>query len=307
MDDLRFDGRTAIVTGSGRGLGREHALELARRGARVLVNDIGGGTDGSGSSEGPAAQVVREIEELGGAAASNTDNVASATGAQAMVDAAIEAFGRLDIVINNAGINLSGGFADMPPEDFRRVVEVQFDGTVQVLRAAWPHLVRSGAARVVNTTSAAFQGWRLLSAYSAGKAAVFGLTRTLAREGQAVGIKVNALAPVGLTRMTASTGLTPDAIEALGRIIRPHYPSAVAAYLAHESCAVNGEVLSCCGPRVARLFVAETRGILEPQLTAELVADRIDNILDEAGYATFPDGEASLAAAVRAAAGVQSS
>src|SRR3569833_1500030 len=158
MAELRFDGRVALVTGAGQGLGRQHALELAARGAKVVVNDLGGALDGSGSSTGPAAAVVEEITKNGGEAVANTDNVATPDGAQAIVRTALETFGRLDIVVNTAGILRDQSFKNMAPEEFDQVIAVHLRGSFLVSHAAWPHLREQAYVRVVMTTAPAGRG-----------------------------------------------------------------------------------------------------------------------------------------------------
>ena len=184
MSELRFDGRVAIVTGAGRGVGRSHAALLAAKGAKVVVADHGGGLDGLGSSAGPAAAVVAEIAAAGGTAVACYASVAEEDSAQTIVETALEAFGRVDIVINNAGIHDPGLFADLSAEQFRRMLDVHYFGTLNVTKAAWPHLVAAGYGRIVNTVSEAMLGGiTQLSSYGAAKGAVFGLTRNLATEG----------------------------------------------------------------------------------------------------------------------------
>ena len=204
MAELRFDDRVAIVTGAARGIGRSYALLLAARGARVVVADHGGGPSGTGSSPEPAAEVVREITDAGGQAVACCASVSEESSAAQIVDAAIESFGRLDIVVNNAGIHDPGLFADLTIDQFHRMIEVHYLGTLFVIRSAWPHLVRAGYGRVVNTVSEAMLGGVAeLTSYGAAKGAVFGLTRNLATEGQAHGIRVNAIAPRAYTRLSA--------------------------------------------------------------------------------------------------------
>jgi hypothetical protein len=300
MSELRFNDQVAVVTGAGRGLGREHALLLARRGAAVVVNDLGTDVDGTGSSSGPADAVVAEITANGGRAVASAASVTSVDGAESIIRTALDTFGRLDIVVNNAGINVAGALDEMPLETFDRVFDISFRGTLNVTRAAWPHLKAAGSGRVVNTTSHAFHGWTQLAAYSSAKAAVYGLTRTLAAEGAEHGIKANAIAPAGFTRMTTSTGIPPEMEAFLAQVLVPHFPAVAVALLAHESCPVNGEILSVCGSRVARLFVAETEGIIDPELTVETLSANLKAVLDESGAQTYASGEENLMTAIGA-------
>jgi NAD(P)-dependent dehydrogenase (short-subunit alcohol dehydrogenase family) len=279
MADLGFDNRVAIVTGAGGGLGRCHALELARRGARVVINDLGGSVDGTGHSDGPAAQVVREIAALGGEAAVSTDSVASAAGGQAIVKTALEAFGRIDIVINNAGILRDKAFHNLTPDLVDPVIDVHLKGAFNVTRAAWTHFRDQGYGRVVNTASnSGLLGNFGQASYGAAKMGLVGLTRVLALEGAKYDIKVNAVAPVAYTRMTAE--LMPDLEEKL----KPEYVSQVVVFLVHESCPVTGEVYSAGGGVVSRFFVGLTPGYVNPELTVEAVRDHFDEVRDETGY-----------------------
>ena len=302
MSELQFNDQVAVVTGAGRGLGREHALLLASRGAAVVVNDLGTDLEGTGSSSGPADEVVAEITAAGGKAVASTASVTTVDGAESIVQTALDAFGRLDIVVNNAGINVAGALDEMPLETFDRVFDISFRGTLNVTRAAWPHLKAAGYGRVVNTTSHAFHGWKQLAAYSSAKAAVYGLTRTLAAEGADHGIKVNAVAPAGFTRMTTSTGIDADTEAFLKQVLVTQFPSVAVALLAHESCPVSGEVLSVAGGRVARLYVAETEGIIDPELTVESLAQNLKAVLDEGSAKTYASGEENLMTAIGAVA-----
>lgn len=284
LPPLRFDGLVALVTGAGHGLGRAYALDLAQRGAAVVVNDLGGQPDGSGASPQAADAVVAEILAQGGRAFANHDSVASEHGPQAMVQAAIDQFGRLDIVINNAGIELSGPMAEVPMTGMRRMFEVHFFGTVAVCQAAWPHLVASGVGRIVNTTSSAIFGMEERSTYAATKGAVLAFSRTLAIEAEAVGIKVNCIAPAAGTRMVEASN-TPALIRRIMRESKP--PALVApavAVLAHASCPLNGETLSAGGGRFARITLSENTGYnAGPQAadaSPELLLAHWDEVMD---------------------------
>ncbi len=270
MAELRFDGRVAIVTGAGHGLGRRHALELASRGAKVVVNDLGGGVDGSGESTGPAAEVVEEIVENGGEAVASPDNVATSEGAEAIVRTALDAFGRLDIVVNNAGILRDKSFKNMAPEEFDQVIAVHLRGSFLVTRAAWPHLREQAYGRVIMTSSPAGLFGNFGQAnYSAAKMGLVGLTKTLAAEGAKYGIKVNAIAPIAWTRMTEE--LVPA--EFKDRLSVEHV-TPVVLWLVHETNESSGETYSVGGGRVARVFVAEGPGFVQKDgLSVEDVRD----------------------------------
>ena len=273
--DLRFDGRVAIITGAGGGLGRSHALELARRGAKVLVNDLGGAVDGSGASTSAAQLVVDEITTTGGAAAANHDSVATAEGGQAIVQAALDAFGRVDILINNAGILRDKAFHKMDQAMIDAVLDVHLKGAFYLSQPAFTLMREQGYGRIINTSSASGLFGNFGQAnYGAAKAGLAGLTRILAIEGANKGIKVNAIAPIAATRMTE------DILGELAAKVSPASVTPLVAYLAHEECAVTGNVYSVAGGRIARIFMAETRGVVLPENTAETVQAAISSIGD---------------------------
>jgi NAD(P)-dependent dehydrogenase (short-subunit alcohol dehydrogenase family) len=279
MSDVGFEGRVAIITGAGGGLGREHALLLASRGAQIVVNDLGGAVDGTGSSTGPAQTVVEEIEALGGAAVADGNSVASPEGAQAMVKTALDAFGRVDIVINNAGILRDKSFQNMTQDLWDSVIAVHLTGAFNVTRAAWPHLREQAYGRIVSTSSAAgiFGNFGQTN-YGAAKMGIVGLTRVWAQEGAKYNIKANAIAPVARTRMTE------DLLGPLVEKLDPSLVSPVVAYLASEACPVTSEVYSVGGGRVSRVFIAEGPGYFKKDLTLEDVRDNFETIRSEADF-----------------------
>jgi len=283
MDELRFDGRVAVVTGAGRGIGREHALLLAAKGARVVVSDLGCEVDGGGASAEPAEEVAREILAKGGAAVACSASVAEPEGAAAIVATALETFGRLDVVINNAGIFAPAPFDQLSVAQYRAMLEVHYFGTLLVTRAAWPHLVVAGYGRIVNTTSESILGMPQLASYASAKGAIFAFTQTLAQEGLPHGIRANCIAPQAGTRMAAAHGAAlslPDA-GAQGAVDLPAAMNApVAAFLAHESCPISGEVLHVSPGRVSRLVFVQTRGLVQEKIRAEDIAAQLDSILD---------------------------
>ncbi len=279
MSDVGFEGRVAIITGAGGGLGRQHALLMASRGAQIVVNDLGGAVDGTGADAGPAQKVVEEIEALGGAAVADGNSVATQEGAEGMVKTALEAFGRVDIVINNAGILRDKSFANMTPDLWDPVIAVHLTGTYNVTRAAWGHFREQSYGRIVSTSSAAgiFGNFGQTN-YGAAKMGIVGMTRVWAQEGAKYNIRANAIAPVARTRMTE---------EILGPLIEkvdPALVSPVVAYLASEECQVNGEVYSVGAGRVSRIFIAEAPGYFKKDLTVEDVRDNWDTIRAEGDY-----------------------
>jgi NAD(P)-dependent dehydrogenase (short-subunit alcohol dehydrogenase family) len=286
VESLRFDGRSAIVTGAGRGLGRAYALELAARGARVVVADNGGNVDGGGASAAPADEVVAEIEAAGGEAVASYASVADEHAAASIIGTALDTFGRLDVVVNNAGISDPDHFEDQTIERFHKLMDVHFFGTLHVCKAAWPHLQGQGYGRIVNTTSEGMLGQiHQLSNYASAKAAVFGLTKVLAAEGPRHGIRVNGTAPRAITRMSYKTlphvfGLDDDRLGQLAPTSRPEQAAPVVVYLAHESCELNGEVLCAGGGSFQRLFSSLSRGVKRKEMTPEDFAADLDRIMD---------------------------
>ena len=275
---LTFAGDVAIVTGAGRGLGRCHALELARRGARVVVNDLGGDVDGGGRGATPAEQVVEEIRRAGGEAVANHDNVATKDGGERIVEQALDEFASLAIVVNNAGILRDKAFHNLTPDLVESVLRVHLSGAFNVTVPAWRHLRSSGYGRVVNTTSASGLFGNFGQAnYGAAKAGLVGLTRSLAVEGRKVGISVNAISPMASTRMTQ------ELLGENGELLAPEQVSPVVAYLCHRDCTISGQVLSVGGGHVSAVVTSVSRGITERDLSAESVRDRLDEILDLEG------------------------
>lgn len=250
---LRFDDRVAIVSGAGAGLGRSHALMLASRGARVVVNDPGRLPDGAMAADA----VVEEIVAAGGQAVASHASVADMEGAESIVNTAIEAFGKLDILVNNAGILRDKSFAKSSMDDFDAVVRVHLLGSAYCSRAAWPHLQANGYGRIVMTLSnSGLYGNFGQANYGAGKAGLIGLMQVLKIEGRKHGILVNALAPMAATQMTEAT-MTP---EVLARF-KPAYASAGMAWLASEQFSETGVILSAAAGHFARVQIASARGV----------------------------------------------
>jgi NAD(P)-dependent dehydrogenase (short-subunit alcohol dehydrogenase family) len=281
MADLGYDGKVAVITGAGGGLGRSHALELAKRGALIVVNDLGGSVDGQGGSHTAAQQVVDEIKAAGGEAVANYDSVATPEGGKAIIQTALDTFERIDIVINNAGILRDAAFKNMTPELLEPVIDVHLKGAFYVTQAAWQHMRDQNYGRIVNTSSAAgiFGNFGQTN-YGAAKAGLVGFTRVLAVEGAKNNIKANAIAPVAKTRMTE------ELLGAMADKLDPAFITPVVAWLAHEDVPVSGEVYSCGGGHVARIFTAVTAGWTDTEsLTVEDIRDHFDEIRDEDGYA----------------------
>ncbi|MEN0136451.1 MAG: SDR family NAD(P)-dependent oxidoreductase [Rhodococcus sp. (in: high G+C Gram-positive bacteria)] len=279
MSSLNFNERVAIVTGAGGGLGRSHALELARRGARVVVNDLGGSVHGDVQAPDAAQTVVDEIVALGGTAVASRDSVATEQGGRAIVQTALDTYGRVDILVNNAGILRDKAFHKMDGPMIDAVIDVHLKGTLFVTQPAFRVMREAGYGRIVNTSSASGLFGNFGQAnYGAAKAGIAGLTRVLALEGAAYGVVTNAIAPIAATRMTA--GLLGDLAER----VSPDSVSPVVAFLAHEDCPVSGAVYSVAGGRVAKVFVGETAGVVLNQLTAESVRDHLTDIHDQSSY-----------------------
>ncbi|MFI0446550.1 SDR family NAD(P)-dependent oxidoreductase [Actinomadura sp. 6N118] len=281
---LDFTGSVVIVTGAGRGIGRAHALLLGARGASVVINDLGGDTDGIGPSDGPAQRVAAEVEAAGGTALANSDSIADPKGVASLVEQTLEGFGRLDGIVNNAGIYRLGGFEDLEPQVFQDFIDVHYFGTLLLCKAAWPHLAASGSGRIVNTVSGAMTGQPDMAHYGAAKGAVYGLTRNLAVAGAAHGIKANAVAPGAATRMLelARPSLPPGTVEWMQAEMPPEKVSPVVAYLVHPDCAITGEVINSAGGYISRMVMVNTPGVQDPEATPESVAARIGEITDPA-------------------------
>ena len=278
-DALGFDGKVAIITGAGGGLGREHALMMASRGALVVVNDLGGAVDGTGSDKGAADRVVDEIKAAGGEAVADTNSVATPEGGAAIVQTAVEAFGRIDIVVNNAGILRDKSFHNMTPDLWAPVLDVHLNGAYHVTSAAWPHMREQSYGRIVSTASGAgiFGNFGQAN-YGAAKMALVGFTNVLAIEGASKNIKANVIAPVAKTRMTE------DLLGPLGEKVAPQYVSPIVTYLAHETCEPTGRVFSVAGGRVAEIFIGEGPGFTDPELSPESIAANFDQVTNRDTY-----------------------
>jgi len=280
MSNLGFDGKVAIITGAGGGLGRQHALLMASRGALIVVNDLGGSVDGTGASTSAAQKVVDEIKAAGGEAVADTNSVATPEGGEAIVQSAIDAYGRVDIVINNAGILRDKAFHNMEPDLLNPVLDVHLKGAFYVTKPAFVRMREQGYGRIVSTSSAAgiFGNFGQTN-YGAAKMGLVGFTRVLAVEGARNNIKANAIAPLALTRMTENI------MGGLADKLDPGHVSPLVAFLAHETCPATGQVFSVGGGRVAQVFIGETKGFYSPNLTPEDVETNWSTITDQTGYA----------------------
>lgn len=293
---IRFDNRVAIVTGAGNGLGRAHALLLASRGAKVVVNDPGGAVDGKGGDHAAADKVVAEIKAAGGQAVPNYDSVADAKSAANIVKTAVDSFGTVDIVVNNAGVLRDKTFHNMTVEDFDFVVKVHFLGTAYVTHAAWPIMRGKAYGRVVVTSSnSGIYGNFGQANYGGAKLAVVGFMNALRLEGQKYNVLVNALAPVAGTRMTESL-MTPEMVAKLD----PAYVSPMVAYLCSEQCQRTGEIWSAGAGYFARIEYREAPGIrIQGRApTVEDVAGNIEKIADLSNSKVYRTSSEEVAAVV---------
>jgi NAD(P)-dependent dehydrogenase (short-subunit alcohol dehydrogenase family) len=282
MSEIRFDGRVAVITGAGGGLGKTYALELARRGAQVVVNDLGGAPDGSGKSSSMADQTVDEIKKAGGQAVSNYSSVATPEGGEAIIKTALDAFGRVDVVINNAGILRDKSFVKLEPPDLEIVLDVHLKGAFFVSQPAFRVMKEQGYGRFLFTASAAgiFGNFGQTN-YGAAKMGLVGLSNVLAVEGAKNNIKSNVIAPIAKTRLTENL-LGPMAAN-----LEPTTVTPLACYLVSEQCELTHEVFSVGGGRFARVFVGLTPGWFAGKgkaVTLEDVRDHLGQIMEEKGY-----------------------
>jgi NAD(P)-dependent dehydrogenase (short-subunit alcohol dehydrogenase family) len=289
MSELRFDGRVAVITGGGRGLGRAYAELLAARGAKVVINDPGVSLKGDGSGEDPAAETVNAIKAAGGEAVANKDSVATPEGGKAIIQSALDHYGRIDILIHNAGVVRRAPLAEMSYEDFEFVLDVHLRGAFHVARPAFPIMCKAGFGRVVLTGSInGLYGNYQNANYSAGKGGTHALSNVIALEGAAHNVKSNVILPAAVTRM--SEGVDTSQFPPMP----PAMVAAAVGWLSHESCSITGEILISAAGRVARAYVAETRGVYRPEWSIEDIAAQIDAIRDTEKsevFAAVPSGQ----------------
>lgn len=292
MAEITFEDRVAIVTGAGGGLGRSHALLLAERGAKVVVNDLGVDRHGEQAGQRFADQVVEEITDAGGEAVANYDSVGTWEGGEAIVGSALDAFGRLDIIVNNAGILRDVSMKNLEPEQLDAVLKVHLYGAFHVTRAAWSHLRDNSYGRIVNTTSqSGLYGNFGQSNYAAAKLGLVGLTRTLALEGQKYNIMANAIAPIAASRMTED--VLP---EQLLEVLEPDYVSPIVAYLCAEECQETSRIYIAGGGYYSRIAIVEGTGaVFDHVPSVEEIADRWSEIGDSEGAREFANlGESTF-------------
>ena len=291
MTQRRFDGRVAVITGSGRGLGNAYANLLASLGAKVVINDNGSAMDGAGGDTSVAQQAVDAILAAGGEAVACTDTVTTEAGGKAIVEAAMDTWGRIDVLIHNAGNTRFDPFAEITEEAFRSVLDVHLLGAFHVTRPAFPHMVKAGYGRVVLTGSiGGLYTMAQTAPYAVSKSGMIGLNNLIAIEGGEHGIKSNIILPGAVTRMADGLDIS---------MYPPMTPDMVApmvAYLAHEDCAVSAEMYVAMSGRMARAYISETQGVYRPEWTLDSVAENLDAIRDPADGWTLHPAEGGFVA-----------
>jgi NAD(P)-dependent dehydrogenase (short-subunit alcohol dehydrogenase family) len=283
--DIRFDDRVVVITGAGGGIGRQYALDFARRGAKIVANDLGTSLTGEGTSGSSASRLVAEIKAAGGQAVSNTDNIATAEGAQKLAETALDAYGRIDVLMNNAGITRNALVADMSPADFKAVLDVHLFGSFYCTRAVWPAMQKKRYGRVLMTTSqSGLYGMETHANYSSAKAALTGLGHALSLEGRTHGILVNTICPMATTRMSEDF-LTPE----MKIRMRPSSVSAMAMWLCSEQSTHTDQIVEAGMGYFAKVVTYEAKGIIiDPdQATPEYLRDHFAQISDMTGAVNY--------------------
>jgi NAD(P)-dependent dehydrogenase (short-subunit alcohol dehydrogenase family) len=282
MTELRFDGRVAVITGGGRGLGAAYARLLAEKGCKVLVNDLGAPIKGDGSDTGVAQSLVDEIRAAGGEAIANADSVATPEGATAIVQAALDAWGKVDILIHNAGNVRYGSIRELSYEDLKSVIDVHLMGAFHMVKAAHPLMCDAGYGRIVLTSSiGGIYGNKACVNYGISKSGMIGLSNIAALEGEDRNVKSNVIVPSAVTRM--AEGLDISQYPPM----EPELVAPTVAWLAHENCNVTGEMIAAIGGRVARCFIAETKGVYRPSWTIEEVDQAMEQVHDKSEVLDF--------------------
>lgn len=279
MEQVRFDGQVAVITGAGGGLGRAYALLLAERGAKVIVNDLGGTLDGEGTDTTPAQAVVDDITASGGEAIANYNSVAEWDSANKIIKAAIDNFGRIDILINNAGILRDKSFLKMELDDYHKVMSVHLDGTFYCTKAAFAHMKEQGYGRIVSTASAAglYGNFGQVN-YGAAKMGIAGMMNCLAQEGARYNVKANTVVPTAGTRLTFT--VLPE--DVIGKV-KPEYVAPVVAWLCSDQCDQNGTIISAGGGYFSRAAIVEAPGVVfdpDQDISVEMVVDNLDQIMN---------------------------
>lgn len=296
MSKIDFKGRVAIVTGAGAGLGRDYAIELAKRGAKVVVNDLGGSRDGIGSSDATANKVVEEIKAQNGEAIPNYDSVATVEGGENIVKAAIDAFGKVDIVINNAGILRDKTFHNMDPENWDAVMAVHLRGAYCVSKPAFIHMREQGYGRIVMTSSGAglFGNFGQTN-YSAAKTALLGFTNTLKLEGAKYNIKVNVIVPAALTRLTEDV-FTPE----MAKAFKAEYITPATLYLCSEQCEDSGAYINACAGYYSRSAIVTGPGTIFSEIPSpEQISESWDKIMSLDNAKHYDDINIMMAASLK--------
>ncbi len=279
---LRFDDRVAVITGAGRGLGRAYAELLGGLGCKVVVNDNGSVIRGEGSDENPAQEVVEAIRAAGGEAIANTDSVATPEGGRAIVQAALDQWGRIDVLIHNAGNVRYGTIRELSDEDLNAVLDVHLKGAFHVVRAAMGPMCDAGYGRIVLTSSiGGVYGNNRCVNYAMAKSGMIGLNNVIALEGEAFNVKSNVIVPSAVTRM--AEGIDTSAYPPLG----PELVAPMVGWLAHENCSVSGELYAAVGGRMAEVFIGEAQGVYQPSWTIDEVGEQIGAIRDKADPQVF--------------------
>ena len=295
MSEIRFDGRVAIITGAGGGLGRTYAIEFAKRGASVVVNDLGGAADGTGGGTSMADETVKEITESGGTAVANYDSVSTPEGGAAIVQTALDNFGKVDVLVNNAGILRDKSFLKLEPQHLEAVIDVHLKGAFFVTQPAFASMKENGYGRIVMASSGAgiFGNFGQTN-YGAAKMGLVGLMNVLAVEGAKNNIKVNTIAPIAKTR------LTEELLGGLADALDPNFVTPLVTYLSSEKCELTHEIFDVGGGRYARIFVGMAKGWVAAKGTipsADDIFDNIDLIRERDGY-TIPESIADETKAV---------